>query len=79
MLHTKALQNTLAKLEQSDIDLIRKHFNSLWDLYNQETCYYRTLYHNGRMKKREYDKVAIPKLRTIRNELMQTARQLQRV
>lgn len=79
MLHIKQLQKTVTRLEQSDIDLLRKHFSKLWDHYHSETSYYRTLYHNGRMKKEEYDQVAIPKLRNIRNELLRTAKLLGRV
>ena len=79
MLHTKQLQNTLAKLEHSDKELISKHFNHLWEHYHSEVSYYKTLWLNGRILKRDYDQVAIPKLRTIRNELMQTAKTLGRL
>ena len=79
MLHTKALQNTLAKLEHSDRELISKHFNHLWNLYHNEVSYYKTLWLDGKICKYEYDQVAIPKLRNIRNELMQTAKILGRI
>lgn len=79
MLSAKRLQKTLAKLEQSDKDLISRHFNYLWETYHSETEYYKTLLFNGKIRKREYDEIAIPKLRKIRDSLYETARVLKAI
>jgi len=79
MLSAKRLQRTLAQLERSDKELISQHFIQLWDEYHNETIYHKTLLLNGKIKKGEYDRIAIPKLRAIRDELYETARVLKAI
>jgi len=79
MLSAKRLQKAMENLPLSDKEILSKQFAYLWESYHAETEYYKTLWQNGRMKKSEYDKVAIPKLRAIRDRLYETARVLQAI
>lgn len=79
MLSAKRLQKTISQLPHSDKELISRHFAYLWETYHSETEYHKTLLLNGKIAKRDYDKVAIPKLRAIRDELYQTARVLKAI
>jgi len=79
MLSAKRLQRLMENLPRSDKEILSKRFNYLWETYHSETTYHKTLLLNGKIKKQDYDKVAIPKLRAIRDELYQTARVLKAI
>jgi hypothetical protein len=72
----KTLTNTVAKVNPTDRGLLSKQFNAYWQMYYEETLYWRTLWENGRISLGEYRNIAIPKLRNIRNELQKAAKTL---
>ena len=72
----KTLKNTVAKITPREREILTKYQEHIWALYLRDTAYHRSLWFDGRITKREYDTVAIPRLRKVRDELTQVARVL---
>jgi hypothetical protein len=77
MLHVKRLIKAVGKVPPAHKGLLKEHFHYLFSQYHNEVSYYKSLWANGRITLGEYREKTLPKLRSIKNELEQTARVLQ--